>query len=316
VPYPTLHELTSHLNQLLSIKQYAAALDLLRNELPNFPDHTHLIHNYQLRVLAQMGDVEGAFATFEQSLAHGYWFPIHWLADNDSDFANIAHRPKFKDLQFQSLALQKAAAQQSKPELHLYPPADTNRKLPLLYILHGNNGTAQESFDHWQSLVEYGWLLATPQSSQLMSPHAYMWNDQAIADLETGQHLESIHQQYAIDPTRIVVGGFSRGAGYGLVAAFSGIIPATAFLTVTPVFPDIEDALEPHLDSAQTRDMRGYIIAGAKDYHYLQRVEFLSKWLSARHIAHQYNERPDLDHDYPADFSDVLVAALDYLFPE
>lgn len=311
--YATFQDVVAHLQQLLTEENYTQAHKMLVDVEVDFPEKRHLIRNYQVRVLAQQGEVEAAIHCFEKSLTDGYWFAGHWMNPDDPDFSNIAHLPKFTALRNESLCLLEEARAKSTPELHLYPPPKISEKVSLLYVLHGNNSNAQESYEQWQSVIERGWLLATPQSSQLMGPHAYVWNDRAIAENETRQHVATITSQFDVD--RIVVGGFSRGAGFGIVAIFSDIIPSNAFIGVTPVFPDIGDAIEPHIERAKQTGVCGYVVAGAKDFRYLPTIEDLTETLSLYDIPHQYNVFPDLAHDYPPNFPDTIADALRYLYP-
>ena len=163
-----------------------------------------------------------------------------------------------------------------KPELTVFEPDTARKPSPLLIALHGNASSVFWHKAHWQPAVKSGWLVALPQSSQVVGydshdQYAYSWNDEQIVDQEIGEHYAALKNQQSLVEDRIVVAGFSRGAGHAVRLALHGVIPARGFIAVCPGGPTSRDPelWNPIIETATRRDLRGYVIVGGQDHESL-----------------------------------------------
>jgi phospholipase/carboxylesterase len=121
---------------------------------------------------------------------------------------------------------------------YLYVPATYRAKgpAPLVLLLHGAGGHARQGLDLLRSLAdEAGVLLLAPASRE------HTW------DLLVGRHygpdvtiidraLEKVFSCYAVDSSRIAVGGFSDGASYALSLGITNGDLFTHVLAFSPGF--------------------------------------------------------------------------------
>lgn len=99
-----------------------------------------------------------------------------------------------------------------------YVPAsyDVRRPVPLVLLLHGAGGHAQHGLDLLQHLAdESEMILVAPAST------SYSWDvivEQAYGTdvVLLNQAIEQVFSHYAVEPSRLAIGGFSDGASYAL----------------------------------------------------------------------------------------------------
>ena len=262
---------------------------------------------------ARVNDPDQAIQAFREALDHGYFYPAALIRD-DEDLASLQGLPAYEELA--RLSQQKLAEAEThiRPELLLIPPeGKRSEHLPLLLGLHGNSQNARLAADDWRPLSEKGWLLASIQSSQLLTSDAYIWNDfeRGIADVQ--KFYGMLDTERAIDPDRIVLGGFSMGGGLAIHMAVTRAIKARGFIVVGPYLRDLEP-LTPYLDTAAANGLRGYIVMGLQEPPEGQEImRKIETFLNAHGIPCALEERPEIAHAFPADFDVSLDKALAFL---
>lgn len=96
------------------------------------------------------------------------------------------------------------------------PSYNVHHPAPLVLLLHGAGGHAQHGLDMLRHLADdSGIILVAPASS------SYTWDvivDQAYGtDVAlVNQAIEQVFNHYAVEPSRLAIGGFSDGASYAL----------------------------------------------------------------------------------------------------
>ena len=71
-----------------------------------------------------------------------------------------------------------------------------------------------------------------PQSSQMFWAGGGVWNDESVSELEA--YYQQLSAEHALDPRRVVLGGFSMGGEIALRAALTSAIPARGFVVFGP----------------------------------------------------------------------------------
>jgi phospholipase/carboxylesterase len=101
---------------------------------------------------------------------------------------------------------------------YMYVPVgyQTERSAPLVLLLHGAGGHAQQGLELLRNLADTtGIILLAPASRErtwdLLVDRRY-GPDATMID----QALEQTFSRYAVDPARLAIGGFSDGASYAL----------------------------------------------------------------------------------------------------
>ena len=230
----------------------------------------------------------------------------------DSDLAALQGMPEFKRLIAIAGQRRDAALAQAKPALKMLLPANGPAPYPLLLALHGNNSNIADSERYWRAAAEQGWLVALPQSSQVMSAEHYGWNDRDWAVREITQHVAAVREQYPIDPARVVVAGFSMGGGLAAWLALSGALAVRGFIGVGPFLANVESVL-PLLEAPRERPLRGYLVASQRDAYCYSVAQKLAELLPPYGIACELELHPDLGHDFPPEFERSLIKGLGFI---
>ncbi len=308
---PTRYQLLALYNQ----GAYVEALNLLEREGARFPQQG-LMYHWMMCLAARADEPDKALLAFREALDKGYWYPAALLRD-DEDLQSLQGRPPFEEMVAVSLERAAKTESSSTPQLLVIPPAaDAVSPAPLLIGLHGNSQSAGLAAENWHPLQKRGWMLALPQSSQLLTPDAYMWNDFARGAGEVERLCGKLIGSRSVDSTRIILGGFSAGGGLAIQMAVAGTLKARGFLVIGPYLRDLE-VLTPFLQTARDRGLRGYIIMGlqepAEGQELMQRTAAL---LKDNGIPCEIEPHADLGHAFPEDFDATLQKALAFLLPE
>jgi dienelactone hydrolase len=308
----TWNELSGEFWRLYGAGDYAGALDLITPRMHIFPERGRF-YNWRMCMAARVGNLPLALQVFEQALADDFWCDPQMLRD-DEDLAALQGLPEFERLAARCQERFEVAQAQTQPALTVVQPTGAG-PYPTLLALHGNSSTSAASIDFWRPAVAQGWLLGVPQSSQIIWPNAYVWNDRDRAVAEVHQHAAALAAQYPIDRSRVVVGGFSMGGGLAAWLPISGAVEARGFVAVGPYLADAQ-SLAPLLDACDPRALRGYIVVGENDQGCLKTSYEIVDLMTSRDMACEIKVYPGLGHVFPPDFDQVLPRALRFVLGE
>ena len=122
----------------------------------------------------------------------------------------------------------------ARPACIVLSPAGAVWEQRSLLLLHRRGDTARRFLEHWRPLVDEGWTLVAPQSSQVCDTAAFCWDDAELGLREIRQHLDDCRRLRGMDPGGMVIAGASQGARLALELAMEAGVPA---LCVVPWFP-------------------------------------------------------------------------------
>ncbi len=307
----TFHDLDQQLMSLYRAKEYQQAFELVEREQRNFPDQQRQIAYWRLCMHALAGKQAEALHIFREALDRGYWFPPKWLTD-DPDLVSLQPLPEFQAMV--EMCRRRLAEANARPELLVEQPAEHSTGLPLLIALHGNGGNAGDTIKEWSKVTARGWMIAVPQSSQIVGQDAFVWDDRELAINEIRDHLAKVSGEYAIDPERVVLGGFSMGGGQAIWMALRQSIKTRGFVVLGPYLAENElKALPALLEAHKPAGVRGYILVGDEDHECLDVSRKVVEILGAQGLPCELEVRPGLDHSYPVDFAEVVNKGLSFI---
>ena len=292
-----------------------AAFDLVTEAAPHFPEQANLLYNWRYCAAALLGKPDLALQIFQEGLDAGYWWGKDVLV-NDDDLKSLLELTEFKRLVEASEVRRQTAQAASTPlALTLPTPTDTTEPLPLLLALHGNNSNAQDSVTFWESAVGQNWLTVLLQSSQIFGPNAFVWNDLELGAQEIKAHYQELSENQSLDPAKVVVGGFSKGGEMAIWLALKDIIPMTGFIAVNPGGPFIQniDQWKPILEECKSlTNLRGFFLVGENDGS-IENIKALHEMLNSHGLSCDLVVAPEIAHDFPANFGQILAKALNYV---
>lgn len=314
MPFPSFDALSNRLVELFRNQQYAEALDLISREGPHFPADRPWADYWHMCAAARVGNRPLLYQIAEQALADGLWYG-EMLWRKSPSFQPLQGEPDFERIVAASRAVQ-ARDTPTMPVRLVYLPETHSLTSPLLVALHGNERVASHTFPFWQAAVGQGWVLALPQSTQVIYRDAYVWDDLCAAYADVQAHFAHLQQEIAFDSERVVLAGHSLGGLVAIQMALAGTVNVRGFVVNGPAVPflDAPEELEALLPAARERRVRGYIIVGAKDEVVLvDRIQALADRLQLAGIACQVETVPGATHDYTPAYDFALLRALEFV---
>lgn len=318
-PYADFDALFDDVQHAYWNDEFQQAHDLVVTGIDHLPRaNVRFLRFVRSMLLARLGETDAALDVLHDLIEGGYWATErYWL---DEDFDSIRDNAEFQRLHALSTTRLQNAQRAARPELFTFMPAGEPDDLPLLLALHGNHSSVMWHQAHWSPAAEAGWLVAMPQSSQLVGQdsggnHAFSWDDEDVIDREISAHLTGLRAAYQLDPDQVVIGGFSRGAETAIRLALTGAVDARGFIAVCPGGPYTADPplWEPVIEAGRDRAISGHVIIGGQD-HYVEGAETLIDMLRAMGIYCGRELQVDMGHTYPPKFSprlpDLLATVL------
>jgi predicted esterase len=310
----TLREIEQRYHQLVAEGDYEAALEWASAYAYEFPPHgKQVVYYWRFSLAARLGRAEQALGLMDEALTAG-----HWYADleSDEDFIALRDLPAFKQIVALCRERREEAIRTAVPVLKtILPAGDFSKPYPWLMALHGNGSNVERAAKNWAGVADLGWLVALPQSPHEYAPEWYSWNDWDWAIRSLKKQYAELVENYPVDPDRLVLAGFSMGAGLATYLAVSQtIVPVRGVIAVAPFLPDPE-VLRPFLEEGRAAGLRVYLVASAGDEYCLQIARQLAEMLPPYCLACHLQVYPDQEHTFPPSFEQALSEALDFVLP-
>ena len=294
---------------------YSKAYDLLTAVSDRYPAWQGRAYEIRVDLAAMMGKLELAESILEQALDLGYFYN-DFVLRRDEDLKALQGRPRFETLVERSFKKLAEEQRNARPELKILEPLESSgNKNPLLIGLHGNNSNAQGFSDYWGYLTKNKWLVALPQSAEISGKGLYVWNDIARVEKDIPVHYETLKQQYDIDENKTILAGFSKGGHASIHLALKGFFPVRGFLALAPYVGDVNNWL-PLLTLPGLNKLRGYFIMGGLDEHCTPGAIKLKDKLNDFGVQCEMEVFPEMAHDIPSNFDEVLPRALNFILDE
>ena len=287
---------------------YETALELAEQASHDFPENISRTLFWRVCLLSRLNQTDEALQLLAASLDKGFWWAREYFQDEDLDV--VRELPEFQRLVDASHERHLEEMDKHSPERFVIEPhVEATKPYPLLVALHGRSHNGKSELDFWQIANEFGWLVVSLQSSQPCTIDSFCWDDLVKAEQEVLDHLEAIRSEYPIDENRIVLGGFSQGAGLAILSSLHEKIPAAGFIGIGTWAPEVE----PIAKRAKTKPLvRGYFVIGEKD-HTLERVGEIQTALTEAGLELASEHHPELGHEFPFDYGETLRRALRFI---
>lgn len=198
------------------------------------------------------------------------------------------------------------AQKYSKPDILVLKPEnfDKNKKYPLFIALHGGGGTIKVFKELWKSdIMNKEYIVAYLQSSQLAGMDSYTWDNMELANTEISNAFNKITNEYLVDSSNIVIGGFSAGGRASIYVASKSEIPIAGFVVLSPPVPDgfsQDDVL-----NIKKKNVRGTIISNSKDPRYADQ-RLMSGLFKENGVQYQFIETPAIGHWFPENLYELI----------
>ena len=309
----TLAEIEEQYHQLVGRGDYAQALDLADRTAPLFPPHAQrIVYYWRFRLAALLGQKEKALQLLNEALNIGYWYVG---LDEEADFALLQGDPAFIQVVTTSVARRAAAIANAQQILTTLPPQESTPPYPLLLAFHGNSSTVAEFQRHWHVAAAQGWLVGLPQSSQVYGPDAFSWLDWDWSLQEGQQAYQRLCTNYPVNRQKVVLAGFSMGAGLAAFLGASGKVDITGMILVAPFVNEVKNLI-PHLEARPRHTLRVFLVASERDEYCRSIAEQMADLFPQHGIPCKLKVYPNLGHSFPPPFEQELIEALAFIAPD
>jgi hypothetical protein len=190
---------------------------------------------------------------------------------------------------------------------------DKNKSYPLLLLMHGGVGSIPDmQYAYRSQKLETEFIVAYFQGSNVEGSSIRTfarrgWEEKIV------NGYKQIISKYAVDTTKVIVGGQSAGAYRSISLGFEDKISAKGFLLNFPVIPrDLTN--QKYLDFKE-RDLKIVQLCGENDWAIQQQKEF-GYWLDRYMIKNRFVVFPETGHGFPENYEHHLKTSIEYIFDE
>ncbi len=301
--------------------EYQAAYDLVSQVREQFPADAETIDYLRICAVARLGDTARVCRMIEEKHRQGLWYGEAIFRRTPS-FQPLQGHPEFERLA--AMHQQLAEADRERGGLLVAEPAGgcapEGGVCPLIIALHGNGQTNRHAHEAWQPAAAMGWLVGAPLSSQAMRKDAAMWDDYATASQDVLNASSKLTTEYAVDPKRVILGGFSMGGETAIRMALEGKLGVRGFIALGPGGPGMdapEETFAGLRDGARERGLRGAILSGdADDTIPQEAIRRLVGMLNEAGIPCHFETAPGIGHVYPENFGEMIARSVAFILDE
>ncbi len=184
------------------------------------------------------------------------------------------------------------------------------KSYPLLMVFHGGVGSHLNSYYYWQSpKLQANYIVAYLQGHKVRGSYARSFDENWTAVAQ--KTYREIVGKYAVDTTRVLLGGQSAGGRQSVVLAMENSIPVSGLILAFPVKPLELDTTR--VRAAARRGMRAAILTGENDHRFLKGQKEMAVIFDRMGLPNRFVVFPFIGHEFPADFSRQIGVSLDFI---
>ncbi|MEN8154431.1 MAG: hypothetical protein ABFR75_10455 [Acidobacteriota bacterium] len=297
---------------LYRAKKFEETRNLLEKNIGNYPEKfDRFAYNLSI-IYGHTKEFEKGIKILNKAHKKGVWFNI--LIFKSPLYKGYKDLPGFKAVLSKNNELYEKAKKDTKSKMDISLPEnfDKSKKYPLFIALHGGGENIKNFKPRWTSeKMKNEYIVAYLQSSQLIAPDGYGWENYFITKKEVKSAFEKILEKYPVDKKRIIIGGFSSGGGASLFLTFKEKIPVKGFIILCPQVP--KEIVEPDVLKAAKKGIRGTFITTERD----NRLELQKKLVGIfkrSGLGHKFVIFPNTGHWYPEGLDKKIDEALEHIF--
>jgi predicted esterase len=313
--FENFNDLEITLTELFQKKKLKDALDLITREGSNFSDKRVWVDYWHMCAAARVENYPIVYQIAEDAHARGMWYSESIWRTSPS-FEILQGDPNFERIVDESRALQDKDAPLNTPVLHVHFPENHSCLSPILIGLHGNETSAQNGSQFWSCAVSQGWVVASPQSNQVLYKGAYVWNDLDAAYTNIQDYFVQLKTKVVFDHKRVVIAGHSLGSFIAIQTALMGIIQVCGFIAIGPIVPNEDQLAElvEVLGPVRDRGIRGYLIIGENaNIISMDGCRAFTETLKSVEIESELEIIPGAAHEYSDVYDASLLRALSFV---
>ncbi|AOY15492.1 alpha/beta hydrolase [Bacillus sp. ABP14] len=265
------------------------------------------IYNFKYALASAAGLEEEALHLMKEAIIEkGFWYGNEYLISDD----DLKPLHKFEEFHQMVQLCKEREELAKKTERADVKYIDSKKKEKLFIAMHGDQENIGIIEPYWKSVLAQNYTLALPQSSKIQFSDGFVWDDLHRGKEELKEHYDKLIENRTVE--NVIIGGFSAGARVALYTILQKDIAVDGFIFMAPWLPEVEEWNE-LLGVLQDKHIKGYIVCGDQDEDCFECAQQFVQLLRDKNIEHKYKIIPNLNHDYPIHFEEVLKEAIEYI---
>ncbi|MED3036821.1 alpha/beta hydrolase [Bacillus thuringiensis] len=265
------------------------------------------IYNFKYALASAAGLEEEALHLMKEAIIEkGFWYGNEYLISDD----DLKPLHKFEEFHQMVQLCKEREELAKKTERADVKYIESKKKEKLFIAMHGDQENIGIIEPYWKSVLAQNYTLALPQSSKIQFSDGFVWDDLHIGKEELKEHYDKLIENRTVE--NVIIGGFSAGARVALYTILQKDIAVDGFIFMAPWLPEVEEWTE-LLGVLQDKHIKGYIVCGDQDEDCFECTQQFVQLLRDKNIEHKYKVIPNLNHDYPINFEEVLKEAIEYI---
>ena len=265
------------------------------------------IYNFKYALASAAGLEEEALHLMKEAIIEkGFWYGYEYLISDD----DLKPLHKFEEFHQMVQLCKEREELAKKTERADVKYIESKKKEKLFIAMHGDQENIGIIEPYWKSVLVQNYTLALPQSSKIQFSDGFVWDDLHRGKEELKEHYDKLIENRTVE--HVIIGGFSAGARVALYTILQKDIAVDGFIFMAPWLPEVEEWNE-LLGVLQDKHIKGYIVCGDQDEDCFECTQQFVQLLRDKNIEHKYKIIPNLNHDYPIHFEEVLKEAIEYI---
>ncbi|HFK1475531.1 TPA: alpha/beta hydrolase [Bacillus paranthracis] len=265
------------------------------------------IYNFKYALASAAGLEEEALHLMKKAIIEkGFWYGNEYLISDD----DLKPLHKFEEFHQMVQLCKEREELAKKTERADVKYIESKKKEKLFIAMHGDQENIGIIEPYWKSVLAQNYTLALPQSSKIQFSDGFVWDDLHRGKEELKEHYDKLIENRTVE--HVIIGGFSAGARVALYTILQKDIAVDGFIFMAPWLPEVEEWNE-LLGVIQDKHIKGYIVCGDQDEDCFECTQQFVQLLRDKNIEHKYKIIPNLNHDYPIHFEEVLKEAIEYI---
>lgn len=265
------------------------------------------IYNFKYALASAAGLEEEALHLMKEAIIEkGFWYGNEYLISDD----DLKSLHKFEEFHQMVQLCKEREELAKKTERADVKYIESKKKEKLFIAMHGDQENIGIIEPYWKSVLAQNYTLALPQSSKIQFSDGFVWDDLHRGKEELKEHYDKLIENRTVE--HVIIGGFSAGARVALYTILQKNIAVDGFIFMAPWLPEVEEWNE-LLGVLQDKHIKGYIVCGDQDEDCFECTQQFVQLLRDKNIEHKYKIIPNLNHDYPIHFEEVLKEAIEYI---
>lgn len=299
--YP-FYETQMKINELEYADDYAGTIEYIESIRDQFPDYQFEIYLELAYCNMQLGHFKKAMDLWEEAHGKGIFFLLHTALPAYKD---IKDNDRFKKLCEVDAKLRAAANENSKTTYKVELPEnyDSNKKYPVMIILHGGGRNIDSPKPYWTSKVlKQNFIKVFMQSYSHRGSNSFGWGNHDIrAEEGIRDNFNEVVSQYWVDTENVFIGGISAGGSATFdMAIINPLINLKGVISICPAIAG-EDFTKEQMETFKNSGTELHIITGEKDWG-LEKQKEVMAMLDQAGAEYKVTIIPGMGHEYPEDF--------------